>query len=308
MNVKRWTLGAASFLLASLAAQSQDLTRALEQTIRADVDLVQIEATVTDPRGRVVTGLSEEHFRVYEDRIEQVIENFSQEDVPISLGIILDVSGSMKKKLEIAGDAATTFLRTGNPQDEYFLVQFNDRPQITQGFTTDISRLQNQLIHTPSGGSTAVFDAVYRALEEVNDGINPKKALLLITDGEDNRSRYNFRSVREYVRESDVQIYAIGIVDGWNSQLAAGGSGRALIQDLAEETGGRAFFPNSVYELEDITTKISTELKNQYLIGYVSTNEATDGEWRNVKVEIEPPRGLPRLSLRYKKGYFARVR
>jgi Ca-activated chloride channel family protein len=308
----RWKIGvliASALLLLTVGAQSQDLRDALEQTLRIDVDLVLVNATVSDAQtGRPVTGMQREHFEIYEDRVEQEIRYFSAEDVPLSVGIIFDVSGSMKEKMSVARDAAVAFLQTGSPQDEHFLVPFSGRAEVTQDFTSDIARLQNQLIFTPAQGMTALYDAVYLGLEKVKQGRNPKKALLMITDGQDNRSRYTFRNVREYVRESDVQLYAIGIVDSYNSQLGLGRMGRSLIEELSDVTGGRSFFPNSVFELEDITTRIAVELKNQYVIGYMSTNQDTDGEWRDIQVRVNPPRGAPRLSVRAKRGYYGPVR
>jgi Ca-activated chloride channel family protein len=152
---------------------------------------------------------------------------------------------------------------------------------------------------------TALYDAVYVGLNTIKEGTNTKKALLLITDGEDNRSRYTFSNVREFLRERDVQIFAIGIVSEWGSQLSVGQSGRALIDDFSNMTGGRAFFPNSVYELEDICTKIAVELKNQYMLGYRSTNESKDGAWRKIRLKVNPPKGLPNLNVRGKTGYYA---
>ena len=274
-------------------------------TLKVDVDLVLVNATVTDPQNRYVTGLEKEHFQLWEDKLEQKVEYFSAEDVPISLGVIFDVSGSMKDKISTARDAAVTFLKTGNPEDEYFLVEFSSRPEVAEDFTTDVSRLQNRLIFAPAKGMTAMYDSVYLGLEKLREGNNPKKALLLITDGEENRSRYTFSNVREFVKEQDVQIYAIGIVDDFNSQLGSGRTGRAMIEELADLTGGRAFFPDSVYDLEDVCTKIAVELKNQYVIGYNSTNAAKDGKWRKLRLKINPPKGLPRLSVRAKSGYYA---
>jgi Ca-activated chloride channel family protein len=293
--------------LETVGKAMQSFGDALQQTLQVDVDLILVNATVTDPLNRYVTSLERDHFQIFEDRVEQQVEYFSAEDVALSLGIIFDISGSMKDKASVARDAAATFLRTGSPEDEYFLIAFNSSPEILQEFTTDISRLQNHLIFAQASGMTALYDAVYLGLEKLNEGINTKKALLLITDGEDNRSRYTFSNVREFVKESDVQIYAIGIVDAYGSQLAMGRSGRANIEELAETTGGRSFFPNSVYELEDITTKIAVELKNQYVLGYFSTNSNTDGKWRDLRVNVEPPRGLPRLTVRARKGYYAPV-
>ncbi len=318
MTWKKCLFTTAAFVILTLAARSegvgktlgaieQALDEILQQTLQVDVDLVLVNATVTDPLNRYVTSLEEQHFRLYEDRVEQQIQHFSAEDVALSLGIIFDISGSMKNKASVARDAAATFLRTGSPEDEYFLVAFNSSAEVLQDFTTDISRLQNHLVFSRTSGMTALYDAVYLGLETLSDGINTKKALLMITDGEDNHSRYTFSNVREYVKESDVQIYSIGIVDSYGSQLALGRSGRANIDELAETTGGRSFFPNSVYELEDITTKIAVELKNQYVLGYISSNQEADGEWRDVDVRVEEPRGLPRLTVRARQGYYAPI-
>ncbi len=314
MTRRKYWLAAAAVAAFGLTVRSDVAGKAfaqvldeLQQTLMVDVDLVVVNATVTDPLNRYVTSLQREHFRLYEDRVEQDIQYFSAEDVALSLGIIFDISGSMKDKASVARDAAATFLRTGSPDDEYFLVAFNSSAEVLQEFTTDISRLQNHLIFARTSGMTALYDAVYLGLETLGQGINTKKALLMITDGEDNHSRYTFSNVREYVKESDVQIYAIGIVDAYGSQLGLGRAGRSNINELAETTGGRAFFPNSVYELEDITTKIAVELKNQYVLGYTSSNENADGEWRDVQVRIERVPGLPRLTVRARQGYYGPI-
>jgi Ca-activated chloride channel homolog len=284
---------------------STDKPKQPTQTLKIDVDLVLVSATVTDSLNRYVSGLEASHFQIWEDKIEQKVEYFSAEDVPISIGVIFDVSGSMKDKIATARQAAATFLKTGNPEDEYFLVEFANRPEVASDFTTDVTKLQTKLIMTPAKGMTAMYDSVYLGLEKLKEGTNPKKALLLITDGEDNRSRYTFQNVKEFVKEQDVQIYGIGIVDDFNSQLGAGRTGRALIEELSELTGGQAMFPDSVYELEDICTKIAVELKNQYVIGYHSTNGAKDGKWRKLRVKVNPPKGIQRLNVRAKQGYYA---
>ena len=282
-------------------ASSQDKPR----NLKVDVELVTVNATVTDNQNRVITGLDKEHFKIWEDKLEQKIDTFSAEDVPVSLGVVFDVSGSMKDKISTARDAAVTFLKTGNPEDEYFLTVFSNRPEVAEDFTTDISRLQTKLVFEATKGMTAMYDAVYLSLEKLKGGTNTKKALLLITDGEDNRSRYTFSNVREFVKEQNVQIFAIGITGDFSSQLSAGRSGRAMIEELADITGGHAFFPDSVYDLEDICTKIAVELKNQYVIGYKSTNEIRDGKWRRIRVKVEGPKGVGPLNVRNKSGYYA---
>jgi len=287
------------------APQEPTADKKPSQTLKIDVDLVLVNATVTDSLNRYVSGLESAHFQIWEDKVEQKVEYFNAEDVPISVGVIFDVSGSMKDKISTARNAAATFLKTGNPEDEYFLVEFANRPEVAADFTTDVTKLQSKLLMAPAKGMTAMYDSVYLGLEKLKEGSNPKKALLLITDGEDNRSRYTFQNVKDFVKEQDVQIYGIGIVDDWSSQLSAGHTGRAMIEELADTTGGRAFFPDSVYELEDICTKIAIELKNQYVIGYHSTNGAKDGKWRKLRLKVNPPKGIQHLNVRSKQGYYA---
>jgi len=267
------------------------------QTLKVDVPVVLVNATVSDLRGRLVAGLETQHFRLWEDEVEQKVEYFSLEDMPLSVGLVFDTTGSMADKLSAARDAAAAFLRTSNPRDEYFLIEFSDQPKLVQDFTTDISRLQKQIFSTSARGLTPLFDSVHLGLEKIKDARNTKRALLIISDGEDNRSHYTFSDIREFAREQDVQIYAIGLINGLE--------GRIIIGDLVETTGGRAFFPNSVNQLEDICTRIALELKNQYLLGYRSTNAAKDGTWRQIHVEVHPPRGLPPLAVRSRTGYYA---
>ena len=313
MTRKSWKFILSGFLLvaipAVLVARAERRQAAADkkasQTLKVDVDMVLVNATVTDPLNRYVSGLESQHFQVWEDKVEQKVATFSAEDVPVSVGVIFDVSGSMKDKIATSRNAAATFLKTGNPDDEYFLVTFANRPEVDSDFTSDVSKLQNKLLVTNAKGMTAMYDSVYLGLEKLKEGSNPKKAILLITDGEDNHSRYTYQNVKEFVKEQDVQIYGIGIVDDNNSQLSAGRTGRVMIEELADLTGGRAFFPDSAYELEDICTKIAVELKNQYVIGYHSTNGAKDGKWRKLRVKVNPPKGVDKLNVRYKQGYYA---
>jgi Ca-activated chloride channel family protein len=275
--------------------------------VKVNVDIVLVNATVTDGQNRFVIGLDKRDFQVWEDKVEQQIAYFSSEDVPMSVGIIFDISGSMKDKMTHARNAAVAFLAMGSPDDEYFLLQFNDRPEMIADFTTDISRVQRNLVFAQAKGMTALYDAVYFGLSKLKQGSNPKKALVLITDGEDNRSRYTFSNVRDYVKEQDAMLFAIGIADSATSQLSAGRSGRAILQELTELTGGYAFFPESLRDLERDCEKIAAELKNQYLIGYTSSNTAKDGKWRKLRVKVTPPKELPLKSLgvRARTGYYA---
>jgi Ca-activated chloride channel family protein len=311
--MKRRTIivGGLLITLLALSVYAQQSTPQQPQknnTVKVDVDLTLVNATVMERmQGRVVTDLKPEAFEVWEDKVQQSIAYFSEEDVPLSLGVIFDISGSMKEKLSVARDAAVAFLQTGNPDDEYFLVEFSGKPEVTQDFTTDVSRLRNHLMFVPANGMTALYDAVYVGLNKLKDGTNTKKALLLITDGEDNHSRYSFSNVRDFIKEQDVELYAIGIVSDYNSGLAAGRTGRATIEDLTDLTGGRAFFPESIFELPDICTKIAVELKNQYVLGYRSTNEVKDGKWRRISLKVHPPVGMPDMIVRGKSGYYAPV-
>jgi Ca-activated chloride channel family protein len=287
----------------ALRAQSPT-SNAKTQTLKVDVDLVLVNATVSDTLGRMVTGLEPGNFQLWEDKVEQKIEYFTNEDIPLSIGLIFDATGSMSDKISTARDAAVTFLKMGNPEDEFFLVTFSQQAQLAQDFTTDVTRIQNHLLFTPAKGLTPLFDAVYLGLDKMKSATNKRRALLLITDGEDNHSRYSFADIKEFARERDVQIFAIGIVNPFG-ELAQGKTGRAIIEDLVEITGGRAFFPDSVSELQDICTKIGIELKNQYVLGYHSTNEAKDGKWRKIRLKVNAPKGLPNLSIRGKSGYYA---
>jgi Ca-activated chloride channel family protein len=272
--------------------------------IRVDVDLVLANVTVRDSSNRYVTGLSQEDFQLWEDKIEQQIQYFSAERVPVSVGIIFDTSGSMENKLAAARVAANTFLRMSDKDDEYFLVDFSDSPKLAQDFTEDIREMQSGLFTTQARGNTSLFDALYLGLEKVNHGNNSRKALLLITDGQDNHSRYSFSDVREYAKEHDVLIYTIGIIEGDGTQFADL-QGRSVLQSFADMTGGIAFFPRQLEALPIICEQIGLALKNQYVLGYRSLNTAGDGKWRKIQVKIKRPKGMPRLHVRAKSGYYA---
>jgi len=282
------------------STQQQDKFELSPHSLKVDVDIVLANVTVTLRDGRFVTGLDKENFKLFEDKVPQEITYFSSEDIPLSVGIILDVSGSMKDKLKTAVEAAITFMKGGSPDDEYFLVEFADKPTESAEFTNDIEKIQSRCMFSKAKGRTALYDAVYMGLSKLEQGNNAKRALLLITDGEDNRSRYTFSNVREFVKEKDVQMYAIGITNGFSD--AASEQGRALLRDLASISGGNSFFPSSVYNLEEICRNIAKELKYQYVLGYQSTNTAKDGEWRKIKVTAELPN--QKLNVRSKQGYY----
>ena len=267
---------------------------------RVGVETVFVKVSVNDPLNRYVTGLEKEHFRVYEDKVEQSVIHFSQEAAPVTVGIIFDVSGSMKtnNNIQKARNAIIRFLEQGNAEDEYFLVTFNERTTLVQNFTRHSATVRNEVAFKQAGGRTAMYDAVYLGLDQIKGATNEKKALILITDGEDNSSRYSIAEVRDFAKESDTQIYAVG-------EQGELGYGRSLIQNLVGLTGGRAFFPNNFNELDYYIDLIHAELRHQYVLGYNPTNGTHDGKWRKIQVKLEPPPGLPKLFVRAKEGYFA---
>jgi VWFA-related protein len=276
-------------------------------SIRIDKTLVQINVTVTDPLNRFVTGLEKEHFKLLEDKVEQKIEQFSAEDAPLSVGIVFDTSGSMGSKLQKSRQAVAQFFKTANPEDEFFLIEFNDRPQMIVPFTTSTEEIQNQLTFTQSKGRTALLDGIYMAMSTMKKARNPRKAILIISDGGDNSSRYTETEIKNAVREADVQVYAIGIFEpisarGRTSEEMAG---PGLLSEIAEQTGGRHFPVDNLSELPDVAAKIGIELRNQYVLYYAPKNQDRDGKYRHVNVKLVQPRGLPPLKAFHRLGYYA---
>jgi len=287
-------------LLVDPASHAQNPQKPKPPVFRVGVENVFVKVSVTDPLNRYVTGLEQEHFKVYEDKVEQTLNHFSQETAPVSAGIIFDVSGSMKtnNNIQKARNAIIRFLESGNPEDEYFLITFNERTSLIQNFTRHSGTVRNEAALRQAGGRTAMYDAVYMGLDQIKGGTNEKKALILITDGEDNSSRYSITEVREFAKESDVQIYAVG-------EQGELGYGRSLIQNIVGLTGGRAYFPLSFNELDYYIELIHAELRNQYVLGYSPTNKIHDGKWRKIQVKLDPPAGLPRLIVHAREGYYA---
>jgi Ca-activated chloride channel homolog len=275
------------------------------KSLKSEVDMTLVNVTVTDPYGRLVTGLEQNNFRMFEDGVEQEIVRFSSEDVPISIGVIFDMSGSMVDKVDKSRLAAVQFFQTANPQDEFFLVNFNDRAQLASPFTASVEDLQNRLMFTAAHGRTALLDGIYLGLSQMKGAHNTKKALLIISDGGDNHSRYSELDIRNYSKESDVQIYAIGLYEVDGGPTTEEREGPALLGELTTMTGGRTFRVNGLNDLPDIATKISMELRNQYVVGYRPGARAHDGKWRKIKVKLRPPKGLPPLTVYARSGYFA---
>ncbi len=277
------------------------------KSLTMNVDLALVNVTVTDPYNRLVTGLDKENFRVFEDNVEQEVVTFSSEDVPISIGVIFDFSGSMTNKVGKAREAALQFFKTANPQDEFFLVSFNERAELTSAFTNSVEDLQSSLMLTSAKGRTALLDAIYLGLSQMRGAHNGKRALLILSDGGDNHSRYSENDIKRLVKEADTQLYAIGIFDalGYRDRTPEELNGPSLLSEITEMTGGRVFSVEKLEDLPDIATKISMELRNQYVLGYRPSNKAHDARWRKIKIKLRAPRGLPPLNVYAKTGYYA---
>jgi len=278
-----------------------------QSNIRVDSTLVLIPVTVTDPLNRFVTGLEKENFKLTEDKLPQDITQFSSEDAPLSVGVVFDCSGSMGHKLDKSRQAVAQFFKLSNPDDEFFLVQFNDSASLIQPFTRNLEEIQNKLAFTQSKGRTALLDAVYMAMHEMKKAKNPRKALLLISDGGDNSSRYSEAEIKALVKEADVQVYAIGIYEsaGARNRTPEETSGPALLTEIAEQTGGRQYQVDNLNELPDVAAKIGVELRNQYILGYSPKNLTRDGKYRKIQMKLVQPHGMPILRPFWKQNYYA---
>jgi Ca-activated chloride channel homolog len=272
--------------------------------LKVDVDLVLVPVTITDPLNRLVTGLDKDNFQLYEGNTAQEIRTFSSEDAPVSLGVIFDSSGSMTSKMDRAKDAVVEFFKTANPQDEFFMITFSDEPEEVSDFTSSVDEIQSKLVFAVPRRRTALLDAIYMGVSKMRQAKYPKKALLIISDGGDNHSRYTEGEIRSLVKEADVMIYAIGIYDRYASAVEER-LGPQLLSDITELTGGRAFTIDNPNDLGDVATKIGVELRNQYVLGYRPAKVMHDGKWRKIKVKLLPPKGLPPLRVYARTGYYA---
>lgn len=273
--------------------------------IAVRTDLVTLTLTVTDLYGRYVSGLSKNAFTIMDNNKEQEVTFFSDSDAPVSVGILFDVSGSMGgDKIKKARTALERFVALSHPSDEYFLIAFNDRAELLLDRTRDGDAVLKKLTFVKPARNTALYDAVYLGLERVTRGTHQKRALIIISDGQDNSSRYNFGEVRRLMRESDVVTYSVGILDrGDAGQL--GMQGQAFLDELSSVSGGKSFYPTSAVEMDEMFERIALELRHQYSIGYTPTDFKPDGKWRKVRVKVKPPRGMPRLTVRSREGYYA---
>jgi Ca-activated chloride channel family protein len=276
-----------------------------EQVI-VNTDLITLTVTVTDSYGRYVSGLDKEAFTILDDKAPQEITFFSDEDAPVSVGIVFDVSGSMGgDKIKNAREALSRFVETSHEMDEYFLIGFNTRAQLLMDKTRNGNAIIDKLTFVEPRQNTALYDACYLGVEKVTRGTHAKRALLLISDGQDNESRYTFSDLRRLLKETDVVLYSIGILGANDMNNAIGMQGQGILDELSAVSGGKAFFPTTNAEMNEIFERIALELRHQYSIGYRPANFVNDGRWHHLKVKIQPPRGLPHLFVRSREGYFA---
>lgn len=271
---------------------------------RVDTNIVLVPLTVTDPMDRLVTGLEKDNFVVMEDNHSQAIRTFACDDAPVSIGVILDLSGSMSNKVVRARGAVLQFMKTSNPQDEFFVIGFNDRPELITDYTSSPDDVEARLATVQAGHRTALLDAIYFGLGKMKQAKFQRKALLIVSDGGDNNSRYTENEVRSSVKEADVQVYSIGIFDPEAATIEER-NGPLLLNDISNDTGGRLFRVDDLSEMGDIATRISAELRNEYVLGYKTDNARMDGKWRKVKVRLQPPPGLPQLTVHARAGYYA---
>jgi VWFA-related protein len=274
-----------------------------DQRIRAEVNLVVLHATVIDDRGRFVDDLRESNFRVFEDKVEQKLALFKREDIPVTVGLVIDNSGSMRDKRERVNTAALTFVQTSNRDDEVFVVNFNDDYylDLDKDFTNDVGELKDALERIDSRGSTALYDALIGSLDHLRKGSRDKKVLLVVTDGEDNTSRSNLERTMLEAQKSDAVIYTIGLLGKEKGAKRA----RRALESISKATGGLAFFPEAVTDVEAICTQVAHDIRNQYTLAYYPTNARKDGTFRAVNVDVIPPRGRGKLSARTRTGYYA---
>jgi Ca-activated chloride channel homolog len=296
----------AVFCACSLAAFAQSDPPA-PTAFRADTTLVLVPVSVTDPSNRYVLGLEKQDFHLFEDDVPQTITHFSSEDAPLSIGLLVDTSGSMGAKLDTSRRAVVEFLKTLNPSDEAFLVEFSDQADLAVSLTNNAKEIENKLTSINSGGLTALLDAVHVGLQEMKRAKNPRKALLIISDGGDNNSRYTSTQIADLVREADVQIYAMGVFEPILSFGVSGAemSGPKLLSEIAEQTGGRALAATNLRELPGIAERIGIELRNQYVLAYSPSNKGRDGKYRKLQVKLDQPKALPPLKARWRLGYYA---
>jgi VWFA-related protein len=276
--------------------------------LRIDTSLVLIPVHVTTPLGVAVTDLDKTNFRISEDSVEQTITHFAKDDAPLSIGLVFDASASMRSKMHKSSEAAAAFFKTANPEDEFFLVEFNERPRLAIPFTSDAAELYQHIVRTRTVGRTSLLDAIHMAILQMKKARNSRKAIVIVSDGGDNCSRYSVGQIKNALLESDVQVYAMGIFDFDDSgkkRPPEEVNGPKLLNELAELSGGRHYPIDDLNDLPRISERIGLELRNQYLLGYSPTNLERDGKYRKIKLDLAPPAGMPALRVQYRQGYYA---
>lgn len=278
------------------------------QTLRVETTLVVVPVSVTDKANHFVVGLEKQNFKLFEDGVEQRISQFSGEDVPLSIGILIDTSGSMMSRIGTSRRAVAEFLKTMNPQDEAFLVAFSDHAKVLVPFTKNMDEVTAKLAEVNPEGTTALLDAVNLGVETMAGAHNPRKALLLISDGGENSSKYTQEQVNDAIQNADVQVYAMGVFDPLAklSLLAGAISGPAFLAKLCEQTGGRVYAAGNYAALPTVARRIGVELRNQYVLAYSPAKHERNGEYRKVDVKVTAPPGLPDIKARWRTGYYAR--
>ena len=267
-------------------------------TVQLRTQVVNVPVTVTDLNGRYIVSLQKENFQVYEDGVKQQIDFFTTMDAPVSIGVVFDISGSMKPRISGAQMALRKLIDSSQQDDDFFLITFASNAKLVQDFTTNAEAIANALSFVTPKGSTALYDGAYLAVEKVRQGRHQRRAIIIISDGEDNNSRYSYTELKKLVREADVQIYALAIT-------GEDGTGEGTLQQISRMTGGRAFGVGEGWSLEDAVNRIAIELRHQYSLGYVSQNPNTDGKYRKIKVVVNPIKGFGKVSVRARDGYFA---
>ena len=272
--------------------------------IRTGASLVLVPVSITDDRNRPVVGLNQQNFQLFENKKPQPIKNFSSEDSPVSIGILVDTSGSMSYKLERARDAVEQFCEAANPQDEFFMITFADVPYLATDFTTSPENLENGLLTARSKGQTSLLDAIYMGIDKLRSAHYTRKALLILSDGGDNHSRYSERDVKSAIKEADITIYAVGIYERYvDSQEEL--RGPELLRTITELSGGDAFTLTNPNELATMTRNIGTRLRHQYVLAYEPQSTARDGKWHKISVKLRLPRKLLTLHVRARAGFYA---
>jgi Ca-activated chloride channel family protein len=273
--------------------------------IRSSAHLVLVPVTITDGLDRPVLGLDQNNFQLYENKKPQAIKHFSSEDTPVSIGLIVDMSGSMANKMERTREAIHDFCEASNPQDEFLMVTFSDGPSLATDFTNNGAELENSLLTSQSKGRTALLDAIYMGLRKMKDARYPRRALLILSDGGDNHSRYSERDVRNAVKEADVLLYAVGTYDQYvNTQEEL--LGPELLRSITETTGGKAYTVTDVRVLPAVTKAIGTQLRHQYVLAYQPQSSPHNGKWYKINVKLRLPKSLHAfLHVTARPGYYA---